>query len=70
MWPIFLCSIFALAIILEKFWHVHQIKIDTQQFLNSILDKMKHHQVKEALDIWREDKEPDSAYTESRDLEV
>lgn len=51
MWPILLCSIFAMAIIIEKFWHVHKIKIDTQEFLNSVLDKMKHHQVKEALEI-------------------
>jgi len=58
MWPILLCSIFALAIILEKFWHVHKIKIDTQQFLNSVLDKMKHHQVKEALDICEKTKSP------------
>ena len=51
MWPILLCSIFALAIILEKFWHLHKIRIDTQEFLSGVLDKMKHHQIKEALEI-------------------
>jgi biopolymer transport protein ExbB len=51
MWPILLCSIFAFAIILEKFWHLHKIKIDNQKFLADILDKMKHHQVKDALQI-------------------
>jgi len=51
MWPILFCSIFAMAIILEKFWHLHKIRIDTQQFLNNILDKIKHHQIKEALQI-------------------
>ncbi|MDD4899925.1 MAG: MotA/TolQ/ExbB proton channel family protein [Candidatus Omnitrophica bacterium] len=50
MWPIILCSIFAAAIILEKFWYLQKIKIDTQEFLNTILDKMKRHQVKEALE--------------------
>ncbi len=50
MWPIILCSIFAFAIILEKFWYLQKIKIDTQEFLNTILDKMKRHQVKEALE--------------------
>ena len=49
MWPILLCSIFALAIALEKFWHLHKIKIDTGEFLNKILDKMKRHEIKEAL---------------------
>jgi len=58
MWPILLCSIFALAIILEKFWHLHKIKIDTQEFLKNILDKMKHHQIKEALQICENTKSP------------
>ncbi len=58
MWPILLCSIFALAIILEKFWHIHKIRIDTQQFLSSILEKMKRHQVKEALEICEKTKSP------------
>jgi len=58
MWPILLCSIFALAIILEKFWHVNKIRIDTQQFLSSILEKMKRHQVKEALEICEKTKSP------------
>lgn len=51
MWPILICSVFAVAIILEKLWYVHKIKIDTQEFLNRILEKMKHHQVKDALEI-------------------
>lgn len=58
MWPILLCSIFAMAIIIEKFWHIYKIKIDTQEFFNSILDKMKHHQVKEALEICDKTKSP------------
>ncbi len=51
MWPILLCSVFALAIILEKFWHLHKIAIDTQEFLGKILEKMKRHEIKEALQI-------------------
>jgi biopolymer transport protein ExbB len=58
MWPIFLCSIFALAISIEKFWYLHNIKIDTQGFLSSVLDKMKRHQVKEALEICDKTKSP------------
>ncbi len=58
MWPILLCSIFAMAIILEKFWHLNKIRIDTQQFLSSILEKMKRHQVKEALEICEKTKSP------------
>lgn len=51
MWPILLCSVFALAIILEKFWHLNKIKIDTQKFLGVILDKIKRHEIKDALGI-------------------
>ncbi|MFH0790447.1 MAG: MotA/TolQ/ExbB proton channel family protein [Candidatus Omnitrophota bacterium] len=58
MWPILLCSIFALALILEKFWYMQKIRIDMQDFLNKILDKMKHHQVKEALEICDRIKSP------------
>jgi biopolymer transport protein ExbB len=58
MWPILFCSIFAMAIILEKFWHLHKIKIDTAEFLATILDKMKHHQIKEALAICDKTKSP------------
>jgi biopolymer transport protein ExbB len=58
MWPILLCSVFALAIILEKIWYLHKIKIDTQEFLSSILDKIKHHQIKEALETCDKTKSP------------
>lgn len=50
MWPILLCSTFAFAIILEKLFHLHNIKIDTQGFLANILDKMKRHEIKQALE--------------------
>ena len=58
MWPILLCSIFALAIILEKFSHLRKIKIDTREFLDKVLDKIKHHQIKEALQACDEARNP------------
>ncbi len=58
MWPILLCSIFALAIILEKFLHLHKIKIDTRDFLAKVLDNIKRHQIKEALQLCDEAKNP------------
>jgi len=58
MWPILLCSIFALAIILEKFWHLNKIKIDTQKFLGNILDRIKRHEIKEALQACDNTKNP------------
>ena len=58
MWPILLCSVFALAIIIERVWYLRKIQIDTRQFLNRILDKMKRHQIKEALEICETKKNP------------
>ena len=58
MWPILLCSIFALAIILEKLWYLHRVKIDTQKFLGDVLDRMKRHQIKEALETCDKTKSP------------
>lgn len=51
MWPILFCSLFAFAIILEKFMHLYAINIDTQAFLAKIMEKMKRHDTKEALQI-------------------
>ncbi len=65
MWPIYLCSIFALAIILERSWYIHKIKIDTQKFLNAILEQMKRHQVKEALQICDNTRSPISQILKS-----
>ncbi len=51
MWPILLCSIFSLAVAIEKFLYLHKVKIDTQDFLSKIMEKMKRHETKEALQI-------------------
>jgi len=51
MWPILLCSVFAAAIIFEKFWYLHKVTMGTQDFLGKILEKMKRHETKDALQI-------------------
>ena len=60
MWPILLCSIIALALIIEKFLHLNKIKIDAEEFLSSILDKIKRHEIKDALQICDDTKSPTS----------
>jgi len=51
MWPILTCSIFAVAISLEKFLYLRKIALCTKDFLEKILEKMKRHETKEALQI-------------------
>jgi biopolymer transport protein ExbB len=58
MWPIILCSVFALAIVLERLMYFKSIKIDTQQFLLGIFDQLKRHQIKEALQLCDKAKHP------------
>lgn len=49
MWPILICSIWAMAIIIDKIWHLRCIRIDTSSFLKEILGKIKEQKVKEAV---------------------
>lgn len=65
MWPILLCSIFAFAIIVEKVWYLHKINIDAREFLNRIFNKMKRHQIKEALGFCDEMRSPISSILKS-----
>ena len=51
MWPIFLCSVFALAICYEKIWYLSRIRVDLQEILGNILERIKRNDIKEALNI-------------------
>jgi biopolymer transport protein ExbB len=51
MWPILLCSVLALAVVIEKFLYLNKAKINTEEFLSSLMEKMKRHETKEALEI-------------------
>lgn len=44
------CSIFALAIILERFWLLYKMRIDASRFLENIVDTLKRQRVKEAIE--------------------
>ncbi len=51
MIPIILCSIVALAVSMERFYHLHRVKIDTQKFLDTIVDSIRRNKIKEALQV-------------------
>ncbi|HOW42666.1 MAG TPA: MotA/TolQ/ExbB proton channel family protein [Candidatus Omnitrophota bacterium] len=61
MWPILLCSIFACAIVLEKMVYLRAIRMDIRNFLSELLGKIKHHQIKEALQLCDTARHPVSA---------
>lgn len=49
MWPILLCSVFALALAVDKYWYLYRINVDTQEFLEKIFQKLKRSETQEAL---------------------
>ncbi len=58
MWAIFVCSVFAFAIILEKIWHLHRIKINTRKFLHRIFDCLQANDINGAIKVCDETKNP------------
>ena len=58
MWPILICSILALAIIIEKFLHLNKIRIDFKGFLDSIIEKLKGANIKDAVSVCEKEKAP------------
>lgn len=51
MIPILLCSVFALAIIIERFIYLQKAKIDTKKFMDDISTSLKRNRIMEAIDL-------------------
>jgi biopolymer transport protein ExbB len=51
MYPIILCSIVALAIIIERIYHLHRAKIDTRRFMDEIANVLRRNKIMEAIEI-------------------
>jgi len=50
MIPIIFCSIIAFAIFIERVWNLRKAKIDTDKFLEKIIDLIKRNKIMEAID--------------------
>lgn len=51
MIPILLCSILALAVIMERFMYLRKIKLDTKKFMNDVSDSLKRNRAMDAINI-------------------
>jgi len=51
MLPITLCSVISLAIILERGWHLHRAKVDTESLFSKVKRYLKEKRLKDALDL-------------------
>ena len=51
MVPILLCSIVALAVVMDRVYHLRKARIDTERFLETISSSLKRNRVVEAIDL-------------------
>ena len=51
MIPIILCSVLAMAIIIERFYSLHRAQIDTQAFMARIREVLKRNKIMEAIQV-------------------
>ena len=47
---IIVCSVIAFAVFIERIWHLHRARIDTDKFIEMISSLIKHNKIMEALD--------------------
>lgn len=47
---IILCSIIALAVALERLWHLRRAKINTEEFMENISETLRRNKIVEAID--------------------
>ncbi len=51
MWVIFLCSIIALAVVIEKLLQLKRVSIDTSKFMGDISNLLKRNKIVEAINM-------------------
>lgn len=51
MYPIILCSIIALAVIIERLYHLYRAQIDIAKFMESISNMLKRNRIMDAIDL-------------------
>ncbi|MCM8779064.1 MAG: MotA/TolQ/ExbB proton channel family protein [Candidatus Omnitrophica bacterium] len=49
MYPIIFCSILSLAVVIERLYHLHRAKIDTQEFMDNIANILRRNRLRDAL---------------------
>jgi biopolymer transport protein ExbB len=51
MYPILLCSILALAVVIERFYYLYNIRIDTKRFTDELFSLVKRSKIREAIQL-------------------
>ncbi len=58
MWPIFFCSIVALAVAIERFYNLRKMTADTREFMDQIRNALRQSRVQDALQVCDETNTP------------
>lgn len=51
MYLIILCSIVALAVMIERLYHLHRAKIDSEKFMESISNTLRRYRIMDAINL-------------------
>src|SRR3989338_3877693 len=51
MWPILLCSLFAVAIVIERVFYLRRIHVDARKFSEQIARSVKRNRIMDAIDL-------------------
>jgi len=51
MYPILFCSIIALAVVIDRIYHLQRAKVDTDRFMETISGTIRRNRVVEAIDL-------------------
>ncbi|MBL7130182.1 MAG: MotA/TolQ/ExbB proton channel family protein [Candidatus Omnitrophica bacterium] len=51
MYLIILCSVVALAVVIERLYHLHRARIDIDKFMQSVSNTLKRNRIMEAIDL-------------------
>ncbi|NQT46622.1 MAG: MotA/TolQ/ExbB proton channel family protein [Candidatus Omnitrophica bacterium] len=51
MYLIILCSVLALAVVLERLYSMHKARIDTNRFMDTIADLLRKSKISESIDL-------------------
>ena len=65
MWFILISAILAIAVFFERLFHYHRAQIHTTDFVNGILNSLKHGNIREAIDTCKHTAGPVSEVVEA-----
>ncbi len=51
MFIIIMCSVIALAVVIERLWHLRRARINTEEFMEGVSETLKRNKIVEAIDM-------------------